>query len=73
VDDHQTQNAAYLTNAGAALVIQQWEFTREKLHALLVSLADRSRLLHMAQAARRLAMPQAAATVASLCWEAANG
>ena len=73
VDDHQTQNAAYLTNAGAALVIQQREFTREKLHALLVSLTDRSRLLHMAQAARRLAMPHAAATVASMCWEAANG
>ena len=32
VDDHQAQNAAYLTNAGAALVIQQREFTREKLH-----------------------------------------
>jgi len=69
VDDHQTQNAAYLSEAGAAVVVQQRELTRDRLCELLTSLVDRSRLLAMAQAARRLARPQAAATVAELCWE----
>jgi UDP-N-acetylglucosamine--N-acetylmuramyl-(pentapeptide) pyrophosphoryl-undecaprenol N-acetylglucosamine transferase len=71
VDDHQTRNAAYLSDAGAAVVVQQREFTRDSLRELLVSLADRSRLLAMAQAARSLAQPHAAAQVAALCWEAA--
>jgi len=73
VDDHQTRNAAYLSDVGAAVVIQQAELTRERLRELWSSLADRSRLLTMARAARSLAQPQAAATVAALCWEAAHG
>ena len=73
VDDHQTHNAAYLSDAGAALVVQQREFTRDRLCELLATLVDRSRLLAMAQAARDLAQPQAAATVAALCWEVAYG
>lgn len=73
VDDHQTRNAAYLADAGAALVVQQRELTRESLRDLLASFVDRSRLLAMAQAARRLAQPQAATAVAEQCWEAAHG
>jgi UDP-N-acetylglucosamine--N-acetylmuramyl-(pentapeptide) pyrophosphoryl-undecaprenol N-acetylglucosamine transferase len=73
VDDHQTRNAAYLADAGAAVIVQQRELTRDKLRDLLASLIDRSRLLVMAQAARRLAKPQAAALVAEQCWEAAHG
>lgn len=73
VDDHQSRNAAYLTDAGAALAIQQRELTRDKLCELLASFVDRSRLLLMAEAARRLALPQAAALVAAQCWEAASG
>ena len=73
VDDHQTRNAAYLSDAGAAVVIQQRELSRESLCELFASLADRARLLAMARAARGLAQPQAAATVAALCWEAAHG
>ena len=73
VDDHQTRNAAYLAEAGAAVIVQQRDLTRDKLRDLLASLIDRSRLLVMAQAARRLAKPQAAALVAAQCWEAAHG
>jgi UDP-N-acetylglucosamine--N-acetylmuramyl-(pentapeptide) pyrophosphoryl-undecaprenol N-acetylglucosamine transferase len=73
VDDHQTRNAAYLADVDAALVIQQQEFTRDGLCELLSSLGDRSRLLAMARAARGLARPQAAETVAALCWEVAHG
>jgi len=71
VDDHQTRNAAYLANGGAAVVVQQREMTVEALHELLGSLADRGRLSAMAQAARRLAQPDAAERVAAQCWEAA--
>jgi UDP-N-acetylglucosamine--N-acetylmuramyl-(pentapeptide) pyrophosphoryl-undecaprenol N-acetylglucosamine transferase len=73
VDDHQTHNAAYLTDAGAAVMVQQRDLTKDKLRDLLASLFDRARLLTMAQAARRLAKPQAAALVAEQCWEAAHG
>jgi len=73
VDDHQTRNAAYLADAGAALVVQQRELTREKLRELLMTLLDRTRLLVMAQAARRLAQPQAAEQVATQCWEVVHG
>jgi UDP-N-acetylglucosamine--N-acetylmuramyl-(pentapeptide) pyrophosphoryl-undecaprenol N-acetylglucosamine transferase len=73
VDDHQTRNAAYLSEADAAVVVQQREFTRDRLCELLASHSERPHLLAMAQAARRMAQPQAAVTVASLCWEAAHG
>jgi len=73
VDDHQTRNAAYLVDADAAVVIQQQEFTRDRVCELLTTFVDRPRLLAMARAARGLARPQAAATVATLCWEAAHG
>ena len=73
VDDHQTRNAAYLTDAGAAVVIQQRDLTRDSLRELFASCLDRARLSAMARAARCLAQPQAAATVAALCWEAARG
>jgi UDP-N-acetylglucosamine--N-acetylmuramyl-(pentapeptide) pyrophosphoryl-undecaprenol N-acetylglucosamine transferase len=69
VDDHQTRNAAYLADAGAAVVVQQRDITPQKLREVLASLFDRSRLIAMAQAARRLSQPQAAAAVAEQCWE----
>lgn len=53
VDDHQTQNAQFLTTAGAGLLISQNQFNARDLAALIQSL-DRSRLLMMAEAARSL-------------------
>jgi UDP-N-acetylglucosamine--N-acetylmuramyl-(pentapeptide) pyrophosphoryl-undecaprenol N-acetylglucosamine transferase len=73
VDDHQTRNAAYLVDAGAALVVQQRDLTPQKLQELLAPLFDRARLLKMARAARRLAQPHAAERVAEQCWEVALG
>ncbi len=70
VDDHQTLNANYLTDSGAALLMPQSELTpwslAEKLKPLL---ADRGRLLQMAQAARNLAKPMATMDVADICEE----
>lgn len=95
VDDHQTRNAAYLTDVGAAVTVQQKDLTPETLCELLaalcgvattchpggreggsetnVGLIDRTRMLLMAQSARRLAQPLAAAAVAEQCWEVAHG
>ncbi|MDH5180876.1 MAG: undecaprenyldiphospho-muramoylpentapeptide beta-N-acetylglucosaminyltransferase [Gammaproteobacteria bacterium] len=75
VDDHQTWNARSLVNEAAAILLPQHELTIEKLAGLLQSLLqkDRQQLLQMAQAARRLARPQATEQVAAICLEAANG
>ncbi len=68
VDDHQTANAHYLADNGAAVLVQQRDLDADKLTILLQSLvSDRSQLLQMAQAARQLAKPQATAQVAAIC------
>jgi len=70
VDDHQTRNAAYLVDGDAALLLPQSSLSAETLSGLLRTLlADRQRLLQMAQAARRLGLPEATRKVADLCEE----
>jgi UDP-N-acetylglucosamine--N-acetylmuramyl-(pentapeptide) pyrophosphoryl-undecaprenol N-acetylglucosamine transferase len=72
VDDHQTANARAWVDAGAALLQPESEASAECLATLLGELlADRSRLLAMAQAARTLAKPDATARIADVCLEAA--
>ncbi|MEN8107084.1 MAG: undecaprenyldiphospho-muramoylpentapeptide beta-N-acetylglucosaminyltransferase [Pseudomonadota bacterium] len=71
-DDHQTGNAAYLADAGAAVLVPQPQLTVELLGEQLQRFArDREALLEMADKARRLAQPDAAQQVARLCLEAA--
>jgi len=71
VDDHQTANARFLADQGAALLIQQRDLTPEKLAALIGSL-DRARLLEMARRARSLGKPEAAQLVARRCMQLAD-
>jgi UDP-N-acetylglucosamine--N-acetylmuramyl-(pentapeptide) pyrophosphoryl-undecaprenol N-acetylglucosamine transferase len=71
VDDHQTANARFLADQGAAVLLPQAELTPEKLAALLGSL-DRPRLLEMARKARALGKPDAARVVAQRCMEMAR-
>lgn len=60
VDDHQTANARYLADAGAALLIQERELTPQRLAAELQKLlADRAALVRMSEAARSKAWTQA--------------
>lgn len=74
VDDHQTANARYLVEAGAAICIQERRLDRKSLQALLIGFyQDRSQLLAMASRARSLARPHAARDVAEICLEAAYG
>jgi UDP-N-acetylglucosamine--N-acetylmuramyl-(pentapeptide) pyrophosphoryl-undecaprenol N-acetylglucosamine transferase len=73
VDDHQVGNARWLSDAGAAEVLLQREMTAERLEALLEPLlADPQRRLHMAEAARAKAMPDAAGQIADACLEVAR-
>ena len=70
VDDHQTANARFLADAGAAVLVPQSELTAERLAGLLAGL-DRVRLRDMARRARSLAQPEAASAVAMVCAELA--
>lgn len=71
VDDHQTANAHFLADRGAAILLPQAELMPEKLAALLRAL-DRPRLLEMARKARALGKPEAARIVAERCMELAK-
>jgi UDP-N-acetylglucosamine--N-acetylmuramyl-(pentapeptide) pyrophosphoryl-undecaprenol N-acetylglucosamine transferase len=71
VDDHQTANARYLADQGAAILLPQTDLTPEKLAALLRTL-ERPRLLEMARKARGLGKPHAARIVAERCMELAR-
>jgi len=71
VDDHQSANARFLAEKGAAILLPQREMTAEKLAALIGSL-DRTKLLEMAKKARALGKPDAAALVARRCMEIAR-
>lgn len=60
VDDHQTANARYLTNAGAAVLIAEHELTPARLALEMKKLfSDRSQLVRMADAARAQAWTHA--------------
>ena len=65
VDDHQTRNADYLVERGAAELLKQDDALAANLEGALRSLArDPAQRLHMAQAARALAMSDAAERIA---------
>ena len=66
VDDHQTTNAAYLSENGAAILIQQAALSVAKTSEILQQLT-RKKCLTMATHARVLAKPEATASVANVC------
>ncbi|MBW8305413.1 MAG: undecaprenyldiphospho-muramoylpentapeptide beta-N-acetylglucosaminyltransferase [Thiobacillus sp.] len=66
VDDHQTGNAEFLADAGAAWLIQQKDLSAEKLAALIGGL-DRATLAAMSDKAMKLARPDATQRVANIC------
>ena len=73
VDDHQTRNASYLVDAGAALLLPEGEMTPDFLGRLLQGfIGHRDRLMQMATAARSVGMPSATQRVADVCQEAAR-
>ncbi len=73
VDDHQTENAKYLTEHDAGILMPQSEMTKESLSALLKELcSNRDKLIEMSIRARELAKPQATDEVAVICAELAG-
>jgi len=72
VDDHQTANAKFLADRGAAILLPQERLTPESLATLIRSL-DRDALLAMAKKARGMGKPDAARTVADRCAELLEG
>ncbi|SFX03169.1 undecaprenyldiphospho-muramoylpentapeptide beta-N-acetylglucosaminyltransferase [Marinospirillum alkaliphilum] len=59
VDDHQTHNAHFLADAGAAVLLPQKQLSAASLAELLGSLWQREQLVDMAEKARQLARPDA--------------
>lgn len=72
VDDHQTFNARFLSDHGAAILLPQKELLPEKLAALLKTMT-RETLLAMAEKARSLAKPDATRETAEQCISLAEG
>jgi UDP-N-acetylglucosamine--N-acetylmuramyl-(pentapeptide) pyrophosphoryl-undecaprenol N-acetylglucosamine transferase len=75
VDDHQTRNAQFVVNAGAAVLLPESELTPMSLAAALRELleAGRPRLARMAQSARVTAITDADQRLADACVAAAGG
>ncbi len=72
--DHQRENARWMADAGAAVVIDDAELSAGRLGGEVADLlADRRRLAAMAAAARSLARPDAAREVAEELLEASRG
>jgi UDP-N-acetylglucosamine--N-acetylmuramyl-(pentapeptide) pyrophosphoryl-undecaprenol N-acetylglucosamine transferase len=64
--DHQTGNARWMVQAGAAAVIRDDELTPERLRAAVDAIAlDEARRAEMAAAARSIARPDAARAIAA--------
>lgn len=74
VDDHQTYNAQFLVNAGAAVLIQERDLTPQRLadalHNLLMQ--GRQHLLNMAECARARAIIDADVRIADACMQLAG-
>ena len=71
VDDHQTFNARFLADQGAALLLPQTELNPGSLADLIKSLS-RGKLLALASRARGLGKPDATRAVAEICMELAH-
>lgn len=68
IDDHQTANARYMADAGAARLAPQAGLDASRLAAWLQEFQDDAAgLASMADAARKLAMREAARTVGEIC------
>ena len=71
VDDHQTHNAKFLVDNGAAVLLPQHELNSQSLAKLLMGFT-RETLLKMALAARALGKPDATRLVGEACMEMAG-
>lgn len=73
VDDHQTRNARWLADQGAAALLPQDRLDEEGLSEALADLRERADLQAVAEKARALAPTDSAARVARVCEEVVHG
>ncbi|MBW8314669.1 MAG: undecaprenyldiphospho-muramoylpentapeptide beta-N-acetylglucosaminyltransferase [Hydrogenophaga sp.] len=71
VDDHQTTNARFLTDAGGAWLVQQTELTPASL-AMKLQTLQREQLMEMAGKAKQMEKTEAVAAVVSACEQLAK-
>ncbi|NWF43750.1 undecaprenyldiphospho-muramoylpentapeptide beta-N-acetylglucosaminyltransferase [Hydrogenophaga sp. D2P1] len=71
VDDHQTANARFLTDAGGAWLVQQTELTPASL-AMKLQTLQREQLMEMAGKAKQMEKTEAVAAVVSACEQLAK-
>lgn len=70
IDDHQTKNAQWLTNAGGAEILLQKQLTADSLaQHLLQFIRSPQKIITMAHAARAQSKPDATLIVADACQE----
>jgi len=68
VDDHQTRNASFMAEAGAARIVQERDLSEQRLAELLGALLDdRGQLMQMAVKAREIGVRDAARQLADAC------
>ena len=73
VDDHQTENARYISDQQAGVLLPQSQMSAERLTELLTELGDREKLQAMAEKARSLGQADASDRVAEQCLQFTTG
>ena len=74
IDDHQTRNAEFLANQGAAVLLPQHATDADALAAQLTEvLMNKQRIKTMGEQAHVLAQPDATQHVVAACLEVAHG
>jgi UDP-N-acetylglucosamine--N-acetylmuramyl-(pentapeptide) pyrophosphoryl-undecaprenol N-acetylglucosamine transferase len=73
VDDHQTANAKYLSDQGAAILIPQVDINEIRIIDLISGFyTKRTSLMHMATLVQNLSLPNATRDIGRICMEGIN-
>ena len=71
VDDHQTHNARFLVEAGAAVLVQQRDLTPESLQKIIMK-SERNMLMQQAQSAKKMQKIEAVNQMVAACEQLAG-
>ena len=71
VDDHQTHNARFLVEAGAAVLVQQRDLTPESLQQIIMK-SERNMLMQQAQSAKKMQKTEAVNQMVAACEQLAG-
>ena len=71
VDDHQTHNARFLVEAGAAVLVQQRDLTPESLQKIIMK-SERNMLMQQAHSAKKMQKTEAVNQMVAACEQLAG-